>query len=57
VEYFKEIQNAAGDSIEWVSLDDRDLGTVLVISGCDTACPVENMVFEGLSKNSGDQGR
>ncbi|MGA2731700.1 MAG: hypothetical protein ABSG35_03695 [Syntrophobacteraceae bacterium] len=45
VEYFKQIQNAAGDLIEWVSLDDRDLETVLVICGCDTACPVENRVL------------
>jgi hypothetical protein len=50
VEYFKEIQNAAGDSIEWVSLDDRDLGTVLLISGCDTACPVENMVLRACRR-------
>jgi hypothetical protein len=44
VEYFKQIQDAAGDLIEWVTLDDRDLETVLVICGCDTSCPVENMV-------------
>ncbi len=45
VEYFKEIQNAAGDLIEWVSLDDLDFGAVLVISGCDAACPAENMAL------------
>jgi hypothetical protein len=45
VKYFREIQNAAGDLIEWVSLDDRDFEAVLVITGCDTACPVENMVL------------
>ncbi len=43
VEYFKKIQDAAGDLIEWVSLDDLDFETVLVITGCDTECPVENM--------------
>ncbi len=43
VEYFQEIQNAAGDRIEWASLDDGDFQTVLVISGCDTACPTGNM--------------
>jgi hypothetical protein len=43
VRYFHGIQNAAGDLIEWVTLDDRDFETVLVISGCETACP-ENIV-------------
>ena len=46
VKYFEEIQSAAGDLFEWVTLDDPDFDTVLVISGCDTACPVENMVLE-----------
>ncbi len=45
VKYFQEIQNAAGGLIEWVTLDDRDFETVLVISGCNTACPMENMVL------------
>jgi len=45
VEYFKKIQNAAGDLVEWVTLDDRDFATVLVISGCATACPVGKMVL------------
>jgi hypothetical protein len=50
VEYSKEIQNAAGDLIEWVTLDNRDLETVLVICGCDTACPMENMVLTASRK-------
>jgi len=50
VEYFKKIQNAAGDLIEWVSLDERDFETVLVISGCATACPVERMVPEACRR-------
>ncbi len=45
VEYFKRIQNAAGDLIEWVTLDDRDTEAVLVLCGCDTACPVEKGVL------------
>ena len=44
VGYFREIQNTAGDQIEWVTLDDPDFESVLVISGCDTACPAQNMV-------------
>ncbi len=43
VGYFREIQNAAGDLIEWVTVDDPDFECVLVISGCDTACPAQNM--------------
>jgi hypothetical protein len=50
VEYFKEIQNAAGDLIEWVTLDDRNLEAVLVICGCDTACPEEKMLIEACRR-------
>ena len=45
VKYFKDIENAAGDLLEWVTVDDPDFETVLVISGCDTACPAENMTL------------
>lgn len=38
VQYFEEIRTAAGDSVEWVTLDDRNFETILVICGCDTAC-------------------
>jgi len=39
VEYFRKIQAAAGDSIEWVTLEDPGFGSVLLIQGCPTACP------------------
>ena len=39
VELFAKVRAAAGDSIEWVTLDDRDFDTVLIIAGCDRACP------------------
>jgi len=45
VEYFQKIQDAAGDLIEWVTLDDPDFECILVISGCDTACPAQDMVL------------
>ena len=45
VRYFEEIQNAAGDLFEWVTMDAPDFDAVLVISGCDTACPAESMVL------------
>jgi hypothetical protein len=38
VAYFKMIQDAAGESIHWVTLDDRYFDAVLIICGCDTAC-------------------
>jgi len=43
VQYFNRIRIAAGDFIEWVGLDDRDFEVVLVISGCETACPEESI--------------
>ena len=42
VELFTRIRAAGGDSIEWVSLDDQDFNTILVIAGCDRACPEQN---------------
>jgi len=45
VEYFKRIRDAAGDSIEWVTLDDEGFDAVLVISACEAACPEEKIDF------------
>ncbi len=45
VQYFNRIRAAAGDSIEWVTLDDRGFEAVLVISGCETACLEEGIDF------------
>jgi ATP/maltotriose-dependent transcriptional regulator MalT len=42
VELFTKVRAAAGDSVEWVSLDDPDFDTVLLIAGCDRACPEQN---------------
>jgi hypothetical protein len=39
VEYFKRIHAAAGNAIEWVTLDDPPFDCVLLICGCQTACP------------------
>lgn len=43
VQYFKAIQNAAGNRIKWVSLDELDYETVLVIYGCEVECPVADV--------------
>ena len=39
VEYFRKIKKKAGDSIEWVTLDAGNYESVLLIEGCETACP------------------
>lgn len=41
VEYFRKIRSAAGDSIEWVTLEDPGFDVVLLIQGCQTACPAK----------------
>jgi hypothetical protein len=38
VEFFRRIRAAAGDSVEWVTLDDPDFDAILLISGCQAAC-------------------
>lgn len=43
VEFFNRIRAAAKDSIEWVTLDDPDFDAILIISGCDTACPEQSI--------------
>ncbi len=43
VEYFRRIRSAAGDSIEWVTLEDPDFEALLLIQGCDTACPERSL--------------
>ena len=43
VEFFNRIRAAAKDSVEWVTLDDENFDAVLMISGCDTACPEESL--------------
>jgi hypothetical protein len=38
VEYVREIQEAAGNRIEWVSLDEGGFSALLLVSGCDKQC-------------------
>lgn len=42
-EYFRLIARAAGERLEWVRLDAGDYAAILLICGCDTACPEEEM--------------
>jgi hypothetical protein len=39
VGFFRRLQAAAGEGIEWVTVEDEGFETVLVIAGCDRACP------------------
>lgn len=38
VEYVREIQEAAGNRVEWVSLDEKGFSSLLLVSGCDKQC-------------------
>ncbi|HUH67157.1 MAG TPA: hypothetical protein VLZ07_12050 [Syntrophales bacterium] len=58
VEYYRRIKVVAGDSIEWVTLDDPGLEAVLLIMGCPTACPertfaVADMNVVSIRDNTG----
>jgi len=46
VEYVHQIRKAAGNRIEWVSLDAGDFSTLVVVCGCDKQC-VEMAEYEG----------
>ena len=39
VEYFNQVRAAAGDAIEWVTIDDQRFERVLLICGCHATCP------------------
>lgn len=43
VEYFERIAEAAGERITWTSLEEGNYRTVLLICGCATACPQEEL--------------
>ncbi len=39
VAYVDKIKSAAGPDIEWVTLEEEGFDAVLLVSGCETACP------------------
>lgn len=43
VEYFRQIQTEAGDRIHWVRLNETPYDAILLIAGCQTACPEEDL--------------
>ena len=42
VDFFRRLQAAAGARIEWITVEDEDFDTVLLIAGCERACPRES---------------
>lgn len=50
VAYVEKIKSAAGPSIEWVAFDEEGFDTVLLITGCDTACPHRTVDFSKYRK-------
>lgn len=45
VRYVERVRGAAGDQIEWVSLEADRIEVVLVVGGCDRQC-VEGVEYE-----------
>lgn len=43
VEYFERIKQAAGEGIQWVRPDSGGFDALLLICGCEKACPLEEM--------------
>ncbi len=43
VEYFRRIRDSAGAAILWVSVEEGDFDTILLIQGCETACPEKDL--------------
>jgi hypothetical protein len=41
--YWEAIRLAAGETVQWVRLEDDDYQAVLLICGCPTACPRDEM--------------
>jgi len=39
VAFFRRIREIAGDSIEWVTVEEPGFEALLLIQGCQTACP------------------
>jgi hypothetical protein len=41
----EKIKSAAGPDIEWVTLDEEGIDAVLLVTGCETACPRRSIDF------------
>ena len=43
VEYFESIRAALGGNVFWTRMDDGPYEALLLICGCDTACPEDDI--------------
>jgi hypothetical protein len=50
VAYVEKIRSAAGPEIEWVTLDCEGFDAVLLVAGCDTACPGRTLDFSRFKR-------
>ncbi|MFZ5585645.1 MAG: hypothetical protein ACOZHQ_06935 [Thermodesulfobacteriota bacterium] len=41
--FWEQTRKAAGEAVTWVRLEDGDHQAVLLICGCPTACPVDDL--------------
>lgn len=57
VDYFEGIKQAAGEGIEWTALDGGDYDAVLLICGCESACPLDEMPAGARVVTVTDDGR
>lgn len=45
--FWEQIREAAGAAVTWVRLEDGDHQAVLLICGCPTACPADDLPAGG----------
>lgn len=45
-DYWERIRAASNGRIEWVRLEDQDCRALLLICGCETACPLKETSAE-----------
>lgn len=50
VAYVEKIKSATGPDIEWVTLDDEGFDAVLLVAGCETACPQRSLDFSRFKR-------
>lgn len=48
IELVRQVKEIAADSIQWLTLDDGGYEAILLVCGCDKACPASEMVHASL---------
>jgi hypothetical protein len=47
-ELVRQVKEIAADSIQWLTLDDVAYEAILLVCGCDKACPASEIVHASL---------